>query len=858
MALQPGTQLGPYTVVAGIGTGGMGAVYKATDTRLHRTVAIKVSQQQFTDRFDREARAIAALNHPHICQIYDVGPNYLVMEYVEGKPLTGPLPIEKAVEYAGQILDALDAAHQKGIIHRDLKPANILVTRLGIKLLDFGLAKVRHQAPPPENSEVLTKALTTEGQITGTLQYMSPEQLQTKPVDTRSDLFSFGCVLYEMLTGKRAFEGDSTASVIAAVLERAPAPVETAPMLDRVVRRSLAKDPDQRFQTARDLRAALAWAIEHPPSRPAPRRRLQPLTLACAFAAVLAIGAGTFSYLRPPVRQRAFRLQIGPPEGARFLFGNGVGGAALSPDGSSVAFVAAQKGKPVLWIQGLGDSGARQLPGTDRASYPFWSPDGKSIAFFTATQLLRIDATGGSPLVICDVASGRGGAWLQDHRILFAATSGGLFQAPDSGGPPTPFTTLDTSRGETTHRWPQLLPGGRLLYFVRSDTAGNTGMYLSTLSKPMNKAQLVKTQTNALYAPGGDGRSYLLWQRSGTLEAQELDLAGQRFAGEPHPVADQVGAISGTALINVSVSAEGTLLYGATLDVNQFMWVDRAGKSLGPVGNPGAYSTFRLSADGRHIAASREQSGSTDLWLLDAERGAPRRFTSNGSFNVYPVWSPDAQSIMFTSGTLSLFLKPVSSSAVEERLTRSANQFPTDWSRDGKLLLYYEIAPATQRDLWVVAVTRDGHILEAAKPRLFLRTPFNETGGRFAPEPDPRWIAYQSDESGRPEVYLQSFPEPHGAIRISTGGGTHPAWSNAFELFYVSPEHKLMAVSLQPSKAGGAPEATSPRELFALDAVNDGYSPYEAAPDGKRFLLRQPSQTPQPLNVMVNWSTLLK
>ena len=502
MPLTAGERLGPYEVLALIGAGGMGEVYRARDTRLDRVVAIKVSKEKFSDRFEREARAVAALNHPHICTLHDVGPNYLVMEYVEGAPLKGPLPLEKAVEYAGQILDALDAAHQKRIIHRDLKPANILVTKQGIKLLDFGLAK--HAAPLKDVD--VTRALTDQGQILGTLQYMSPEQLQGKEADACGDLFSFGCVLYEMLTGKRAFEGASPASVIAAILERQPAPLTEAPPLDRIVRRALAKDPDQRFQSARDLKAVLNWALEQPP--PAAAKPSHRWWMASAAILVIsALGGWAIAHFRQsPADQGAFRLHIVPPEGGQFVYGNNSGGIALSPDGRTAAYVASANGKTALWVRPLDAPSARALAGTEGAYFPFWSPDNKSIGFFAAGKLQRVDLAGGAPLTICDVpgGSGRGAAWTSDGRVVLGSIAAGLFQVPASGGTPSPLTKIDASHGEASHRWPQLLPGGRFLYWVRAGKPEDIGVYAASLANPGERVRLVNTDTAAFYAPGGE------------------------------------------------------------------------------------------------------------------------------------------------------------------------------------------------------------------------------------------------------------------------------------------------------------------------------------------------------------------
>jgi len=859
MMVGPGTRFGPYETLDAIGAGGMGEVWKARDTRLDRIVAIKISKEQFSERFEREARAVAALNHPHICQLYDVGPNYLVMEFIEGAPLKGPLPIEKAVEYAGQILEALDAAHRKGITHRDLKPANILVTKQGIKLLDFGLAK--QAGPLAADDATLTQALTQHGQILGTLQYMSPEQLQGKETDARSDLFAFGCVLYEMLTGKRAFGGESAASVIAAILEREPAPLTNAPPLERIVRRALAKDPDQRFQSARDLKAALTWAMEQGPPTAAlkPSRRWH--WIAAAALAIGALGGWAVAHFRqPPSDDRAFRLQIDPPAGGRFAFGNNIGGIALSPDGRTAAYVASGGGKTGLWLRPLDGTTSRLVPGTESAAYPFWSPDSSSVAFFTVTQLKRVDLAGGSPLVICDVINGRGGTWSSDGRILLGTLWSGLFQVPASGGTPSPLTKPEASRGETSHRWPQLLPNGRFLYFVQGEKPENTGVFVSSFVQTAERVRLLTTDTNALYAPSRDGKGYLLWLRGTTLVAQEFDPATPKLTGEPHPVSDPVAKIGINNHMNVSVSGNGLLLYSAYNTISQFTWFDRAGKPLGVVGEPGEYSMFRLSADGHRVATSGDALGRTDLWLLEVERNIASRFTSNANVNIYPVWSPDGRTIVFSSGApRNLFRKESSGAGTEERLTRAPNaQLSNDWSRDGRWILFYEVATGTQRDLWVLPVTPEGQLVPGTTARAYLQTPFNEYWGRFSPEASPRWVAYESDETGRIEVYIRAFPEPRGKFQISTGGGQYPEWgAGGRELFYESPDNKLMAVSLK--LGADSAEPSTPRELFQLPALDTGWPPYDTAPDGQRFLVRAtPGQAGQPLTVIVNWPALLK
>lgn len=854
-----GQRLGPYEILETIGAGGMGEVWKARDTRLDRIVAIKISKDQFSERFEREARAVAALNHPHICQLYNVGPNYLVMEFIEGTPLKGPLPIEKAVEYAGQILEALDAAHRKGITHRDLKPANILVTKQGIKLLDFGLA--RQTASLKEDSATLTQALTLQGQVLGTLQYMAPEQLQGKETDARSDLFSFGCVLYEMLTGKRAFEGESKASVAAAILEREPLPLTAAPPLERVVRRALAKDPDQRFQTARDLKAALTWALEQPPPSAGVKKGRRWWWIAAVALVIGGLDGWSIAYFRqPPADDRVFRLQIDPPEGGQFAFGNSVGGIALSPDGRTAAFVATANGRIGLWIRPLDGTAARLIPGTEGAAYPFWSPDSKSVGFFGAGKLQRVDLAGGAPWTICSASQARGGAWSTDGQIIFGNPASGLSRVPASGGAPSPLTTLDASRGERAHRWPQMLPGGRFLYEVQSDKPEYKGVYAASLAKPGERVWLLTTDTSALYAPGAGGKGYLLWLRGTTLFAQGFDPDALKLAGESHAVADPVAKVAILGEAHVAASANGVLLYSSSNLSSQLTWLDRAGKPQGVVGELGEFSTFRLSPDGRRVAAARDTAGATDLWLLNMERDVASRFTSNFNLNIYPVWSPGGGTIVFSAGaSRNLYRMESSGAGKEQRLTQSPNpQFASDWSRDGLLVLFSEIAPGTQRHLWVLPMMPDGKPAPEARPRPYLQTPFNEFWGRFSPESPPRWVAYQSDITGKSEVYVAAFPEPRGKVQVSTGGGQYPQWgAGGRELFYLSPDNKLMSVSLKTGANSVDPSA--PRELFRLPSIDTGWCPYDAAADGQRFLVRAtPGQAGQPLTVIVNWPALLK
>jgi eukaryotic-like serine/threonine-protein kinase len=861
MSVAAGTRLGPYEILGRIGAGGMGEVFKATDTRLNRTVAIKVAREQFSARFEQEARAVAALNHSNICALYDVGPNYLVMEYVEGTPLKGPLPLDQALKYASQICDALDAAHKKGIVHRDLKPANILVTKAGIKLLDFGLAK---QCGPLEQTDD-TRALTQEGTVAGTLYYMAPEQLQGKSdVDSRVDIFAFGCVLYEMLTGKRAFDGSDRASVMGAVMERpAPSIAEVAPAtLDRVLKRCLEKDPDERWRSAWDLKWALAQVVESGAEKPKAEAKGLLHKGGWAVAAVSTVGALCLAFLyfrSAPAGDRALKLALMPPERGQFAFGIIVGGIALSPDGKNAAFVATVDGKTALWVQPLDGAAARSLTGTEGAYNPFWSPDGKSIGFFAGagSRLLRVEATGGTLFTICQIAEARGGTWMRDGQIIVGTLTSGLFRVSASGGTPSALTTLDASRRESSHRWPQVFPKGRLLFWSQSEKAENTGVYLTSLAKPNERRQLLRTSVNALYAPGGDGKNYLLWLRGGTLLAQEFDAEAARLAGNPHVLADPVASVGPAAQMDVAVSGSGLLLFSASNPFGQFAWFDLVGKTLGTVGDPDEYVTFRLSPDGRNLAASRYGAGGgSDLWLLSVDRGLGMRFTSRPGISIYPLWSPDSRNIVFSSGApRNLYRKESSGDREDERLTESRNtQLATDWSRDARFVLYWEVAPDSNSDIWVLPVTPKGKRAGDARP--YLRTAFNERYGRFSP--DSRWVAYASDESGRYEVYIDSFPSPRSKTRVSTGGGSFPAWGpDGRHLFYVSPDNKMMSATLKPGE--DSLEASTPRELFPMPGVDNGQFPYEVTQDGKRFLvLATPRKSVQPLTVIVNWPALLK
>ncbi|MGD1093901.1 MAG: protein kinase [Bryobacteraceae bacterium] len=843
MTLTPGTRLGPYEILAPVGAGGMGEVYKARDTRLDRIVAVKVSKEQFSERFEQEARAVAALNHPHICQLYDVGPNYLVMEFVEGAPLKGPLPIEKTVECAVQILDALDAAHQKGITHRDLKPANILVTKQGIKLLDFGLAKQAVRLG--ENDS--TKALTDPGQIVGTLQYMSPEQLQGKEIDARSDLFSFGCVLYELLTGKRAFDGTSAASVIAAILEREPAPLEVARPLDRVVRRSLAKDPDQRFQTARDLKAALSWAMEHQPQiSTAPSR----WRLGLAAAALLAIVgvAATWIALRATRPEDLPLTRLSVDLGPDAMAGVNLT-VAISPDGRRLVFPArGPNGKQQLATRLLDQAQAILLPGTDNGRDPFFSPDSQGVGFFADGKLKKISVQGGAPVILCDVPFDYGASWGEDGTIVAALSRAtGLSQVPAAGGKPQQLTRLD--KGEFSHRWPQILPGGQAVLFTTSPTL--FGMESASVKVMSLRSGVIKTLVAegyfGRYVPANGALGYLLYLHQGVLFGVAFDSIRLELQGTPVPFLEDVPSSptqgGGQFDFSEAPSGHGTLVYlaglGAASQTWPVVWLDSSGKMQPLIAAPGAYSTPRFSPDGRRLALTLSTSSGTDIYVYQLGRETMTRLTFGGHA-AGPVWSPDGKHIAFqspASGSGMGWVPSDGSGEAQQILAAHNNQSAaTPWSfaSDSRRLAYFERNPATDNDIWTVTLdTSDPDHPKPGKPELLLGTPSGELIPMFSP--DGRWIAYRSNESGPIEIYVRPFPAARGGKwQISTGGGLYPIWSNnGRELFYETADNRIMVVDYKAdgdSFAPGKPRLWSEKQIFYPGSLN-----LALAPDGKRF-----------------------
>jgi hypothetical protein len=884
--LKPGTQLGPYRVEAIIGAGGMGQVYRATDTRLNRTVAIKVlplalaRDPQFRARFDREAHAIAALSHPHICALYDVGQqeglDFLVMEYLEGETLAsrlnrGTLPIDTALSLALDIADALSAAHSRGIVHRDLKPGNIVLTSGGAKLLDFGVAKsamavvVHGEGRAP----TATPSLTTQGAIVGTLQYMAPEQLEGGEPDARTDIFAFGAVLYEMLAGRKAFEGKSQASLIGAIMQAEPPPLTatlplTPPSLERIVRRCLAKDPEDRWQSARDLWHDLRW-VRNEPATLGVFRSKKLRRLAFAMATVVSIGVvavGVRQITNPEPIAEVARFTVAPPEGT-LLPAAPPFTPMISPDGRRLVFRVIRGEESLLAVRSIDALESHILAGTEGAAFPFWSPDSRIIAFFASGKLKRIAAPGGPVQVICDVRAGLGGTWNSEGTIVYLSSgTDGLFKVPAAGGQPTPLTPFKHPEG--LHHRPIFLPDGRrFLYFVVPDA-----VYLGSINDGPPVRIPARTDA-AAYAPPG----YLVQRQSSALVAQRFDPSLSKPLGDPVPVAEDVvaivpGGLRGSA--SFSVSDNGVLAYATppaqtTVDLG---WFDRKGHALGTVG-PFPFETFggvELSPDGTRLAmqSPRGPGPRSEIWLFDLVQNRATQLTFAEGSDRDPIWSLDGKQLAFASmrpGAPGMYRKLAGGGQPEQlllpsRITWRDEHWPTDWSPKG--IVFVSGSDPESDDIWMMPVQGD------QKPYPLVREPGNQRHAKLSP--NGNWLAYVTEvTAGLPEVIVASLITPGAKWRISTGGGSFPRWRrDGRELFYLASGGALTAVPVD-ADPDGALHTGAARSLFrtgiqALGGI--GASAFDVSSDGQRFLVMTPRSgelrvTPS-IVVLTNWTSALK
>jgi serine/threonine protein kinase len=853
MALVAGDKVGPYEILSLLGEGGMGQVWKARDTRLNRFVAIKTMRERFSERFEREARAIAALNHPHICSLYDVGPDYLVMEYIEGVPLKGPMHVDQALQYAVQICEALDAAHRKGITHRDLKPANILVTKNGVKLLDFGLAKLGTpgQAAAPQSDATATMTITAKDQIVGTLYYMSPEQLEAQAtgqeIDSRSDIFSFGIVLYEMITGKRPFEGSSPASVVGAIMERsAPSIAAVAPAaLDHLIAACLAKDREKRWQTAHDAGLELRWIAQGdsaggaraPQSHPGKGRERVAWPIAAVLSLLcLALAYGFFA--RSPRPVHLVRSSVLPPPGSSFLPYN----FAIAPDGSRLAFVAlGPDGKTALWVRALSSSSAQQLAGTEDASQPFWSPDSLHIGFFAEGRLKSVDLVNSAVQMICDSAGGFGGTWNQDSVIVFApAVAGPIYRVAAKGGTPEAVTRIPPGSGESQH-WPFFLPDGRhFLYVVNWSGPANerrNGLYVGSLD--LNEAPKFispENDANVLFAS-----AHLLYVRDRTIVAQPFDTAGLRATGAAIPLTQpEVDKFFDFWQSGFSVSQDGKLIFQSAADSPQrLVWYDPAGKELGQFPEVG-YEGPQFSPDGQSIAvfADDQHNGKHFIRLYDLKRGISTRLTEGGHES-NAIWSPDGKALAFRDAHLNIDELPADASAPPTQLVRGTNVIPCDWSRDGHLI-YMSIG--TGNSLPSLEVYFDHKSTE-----------FATAGAEAQFSPDGKWVAYVTLPIR--QVVVQRFPGLGTRVPISSlSPSTQPRWSrDGRNIYFVQPDRKIMVVAFDAAKGTAGPPQVFAQTRIAVTVF--GWFQYAVSPDNRLLVDSLPANNSAPLTLLSGWDT---
>jgi eukaryotic-like serine/threonine-protein kinase len=900
MSLTSGSRVGPYEVISAAGAGGMGEVYRARDTRLDRTVAIKILPAHLTDnpearqRFDREARAISSLNHPNICTLYDVGHqdgmDYIVMEFLEGETLAarlakGPLLPEQVLKYGIEICEGLEKAHKTGVIHRDLKPGNIMLTKAGAKLMDFGLAKAAVGPPPAsgltatldgawaggtgtgEGARASQNPLTARGMIVGTFQYMSTEQIEGKEADARSDIFGLGAVLYEMATGIKAFHGKTQASVVAAILASEPQPISAVrpmspPALDRVVKVCLAKDPDERFQNVHDLKLQLMWILEGGsqagvPAPVAERRKNRELGLIAALvlSGLLSAGgiAGTLIFSkRADSFRKVVRAQIGAPEHYDLTSLNNSNRVTVSPDGNSIAFIAEGEGKQFLFVRPLQAVESKPLAGTEGAYYPFWSPDSKFIGFFANGKLKKVEASGGVVQTLCDSPFGRGGTWNRDGVILFTpGIHDVIYRIPDGGGQPVAVTKVKRPGPFAGSRWPFFLPDGKHFLYVGTEEADFRGkVYAASLDSPEAKL-IVEDNSAAEYANG-----FLFFTKDGNLVAQPFDPGRLSVSGNPVPVAPKVEYIEAKSRGNFSVSENGVLVYrSAYSSPSRLVWLDHNGKQVATLGEPAIYGWMRFSPDGRRLVVAREdatETGKYDLWLMDVERASLSRLTFHPAVGYSAAWSPDGTHLAIASLGTKVQIIPANGTGTP--VTASSEQVSAvrDWSSDGRTIIVQQQNSSTGMDVLSLPVSEKP---EGLMP--LLNSQFDEILPRLSP--DGRWLAYMSNESGRGEVYVVPFPGKVGRWQISNNGVTMNvpgvAWSrNGKQLYFRDAAGGLMVVDVQPQ--GGEFHSGVPRQIFMAPG---GVRPVDEAPDGRILVALEPEQGfTSPLTLVLNWDVEMK
>jgi hypothetical protein len=895
MALVSGTKLGPYEIQSALGAGGMGEVYRARDTRLDRIVAIKILPSHLSEnaearqRFEREARTISSLNHPNVCTLHDVGHqdgvDYLVMEYLEGETLAdrlrkGPMPVEQVLKYAIEICEGLEKAHRSGVVHRDLKPGNIMLTKTGAKLMDFGLAKTSVASPGATSGLTATLTtpvgshpLTAQGTVVGTFQYMAPEQVEGKEADARSDVFALGAVLYEMVTGKRAFEGKTAASAMAAVLERDPAPISSLrptspPALERLVKTCLDKDPDERWQTAHDVKLQLRQIAESGSqagmtassaaavpvaSDKSKRRYLRWALLGLTIAAAAAAGyLARVPHPAPPV-WGGLNLTGELGEEGSFV---------LSSDGSRLAYVAADsQGRIVLWVRRLDSPKGQPLDGTEGVEYPFWSADGRNIGFFADGKLKRLEASGQNLETVCDAPNGRGGTWNRDGVIVFAPNAvGGLAKVGASGGTAVPVTRASAS---INHRFPHFLPDGRhFLFTLAYGKNGEDGIYLGSLDSQEIKLVSAGPSSNPAYASG-----YVLLVRESKLLAQPFDARRLRVTGEPFLVSDGVRWAFDRRAADFSAAYNGTLVFLSSVGAGQrLVWLDREGKEQGvavpDIGNPtSGLMAGTLSPGGDRVAIARARGAGSDIWIYNLKTALGTRLTFTDDFNESPVWSPDGSKIVFTRNLLDhyeLRLKSVSGAGEEEVLVKNpGNVIASSWSRDGRYVFYGADIFGTSGKVQGMALA-----MESGDHKAFAAT---QSGGNVFPgsfSPDHKWVAYLSDESGRFEVYATTFPAHVGKWQFSAGGvdpPVFPIWTGTgaeTEVIFRDMQSHLISVPMRTqgtSLSQGAPRVLLGGRSLASSRFID------VTPDGKRILLGLPQENAStPLTLLLNWTENLR